>query len=278
MKKWSILILIALLLPFSAAGAVDFPKVEGWKIESEVKFYGPDNLWEYINGAAELFLGYDFQGVRTCDLAKGELIVTVDIYDMGTPLNAFGVYNTEKPRNVDPLAIGGEGIVAAPYQCLLLKGNYYVKVNMYEGEINDESGKALLTALANALPGEDGFPAELNLLPGKDRIAGSEIYVKEGFLGLSELSRCVAAKYPAKKEKTFQAFYMIPTESKTIDKIWTTLEGKWKSTKVKKKPVLFKQIPYKGYVGVIRTDKGIFGVSDSEKEKEMKKRLEQLIK
>ncbi|RPJ83897.1 MAG: hypothetical protein EHM13_06315, partial [Acidobacteria bacterium] len=45
---------VAQLLP--AEGAV-----AGWSRTKEPQVYGPGNLWEYINGAAETYLAFGFQ-------------------------------------------------------------------------------------------------------------------------------------------------------------------------------------------------------------------------
>ena len=277
MKRIMIASFLLMSIPFSLTAA-DFPKVKGWKPVSEVRTYKPGNLWEYINGAAELFLAYGFQSLQSCDLSSKNLIVTVDIYNMGTPLNAFGVYSTERPRESKTLSIGVEGIVSPPYQCLLLKDVNYVKVNMYEGEIDEATGKALLEAISNALPGSDDHPEELTLLPSNGRIPGSEGFVKEGYLGLTELTHCVFADYKEKSASEYQYFHMVPGPKETTESVWKRLTSKWKATEVEKYPILYKSIPYKGIVGVILTDKGIFGVTDSEKESEMKKRLQGTLK
>ena len=54
------------------AGGQDFPAVEGWAQAGEVLIYDADNLWEYINGAAELFVEFGVQTTRVADLASGE--------------------------------------------------------------------------------------------------------------------------------------------------------------------------------------------------------------
>ena len=41
-----------------AEGPSGFPEVEGWTQAGEVRVYNADNLWEYINGAAVLFVEY----------------------------------------------------------------------------------------------------------------------------------------------------------------------------------------------------------------------------
>ena len=104
LKKYYIL--IAMLLFTLPAAAADFPAVEGWTLAGEVTAKAPDNLWEYNNGAAEAFLAYGFQGLSYADLKAGELVVTVEIYDMGSPINAYGIaLNIAGPRESQPPGI-----------------------------------------------------------------------------------------------------------------------------------------------------------------------------
>ena len=173
--------------------AEDFPKIKGYKQTSEVRVYSPDNLWEYINGAADQFLDYEFQLLRSCDLAKGDLSVSIDIYDMGTDLNAFGIYVNERPTNRERLKFGVEATVSPPYQALLLKGSLYVKVDVLEGKIDDENGKQLLKALSDALKGSKEYPAEMQKLPKANMTFGSFKFANKAFLGLKELTKCLYA-------------------------------------------------------------------------------------
>lgn len=269
---------VLLINTLTSLNAADFPDIKGWKRVSEAKTYNPGNLWEYINGAADQFLAYDFQLLRLCELSSKGLTVTVNIYDMGTRLNAFGIYDSERPDESKKMAIGAEAVILPPYQCLLLKDTYYVKVDVYEGKITESVGKDLLKSIAEALSGAEEYPEELERLPSEGKVAGSEGYIREGYLGMADLRNCVYAKYLEKKKQEYQVFLMIPEPSKSKEAIWKNLTLKWKSKKHKKHTVLYKKIPYKGLVGIMFTDKGIFGVSDSADEKEMLKRLENLIK
>lgn len=271
-------LLLLLSTTFSPLKAEDFPKIEGWTRSSEIRTHDPGNLWKYINGAAEQFLSYGFQDLRYCDLSSNDVTVTVQIYDMGTRLNAYGIYNSHRPDGAELLAIGAEAVISPPYQCLLLKDAYYVKVDVYEGEITETVGKTLLKAIADALPGADRFPEELDSLPPERKIVGSESFVREGYLGLSDLRNCVYARYIGKKKREYQIFLMIPERGKSVESIWKELSSRWKSKKHKKHSILYRSIPYKGLVGIVLTGKGIFGVSDSANEKEMLKRLEKVIK
>lgn len=270
------LILVIIVLIISPLQATDFPNIKGWKPASDVLSYNPDNLYEYINGAADQFIAYGFQELVSCDLSSQGLQVTIDIYDMGTRLNAFGMYKIERPRDQKALAIGTEAYISPPYQCLLLKDNYYVKVNIYEGEITNENGKPLLEALAEALPGEAGYPEELQNLPLVGKVPGSESYARQAFLGLSELTNCVYAIYKD-GEKEFKYFVIVSIGKKTNYSTWERLAKKWKKLDHEKVSVLTKKVPYMGLTGVVLTGKKIIGVTECADEAKVLKRLEAVI-
>jgi len=222
MKKMilNLLLLIIVIYPLKAT---DFPEIKGWKSVGEEMSFNPENLYEYINGAADQFLDYGFKILLTQDIAKNDLQITVDIYDMGTTLNAYGIYKTERPREAEGLKVGIEGIVSPPYQCLLLKDRYYIKVNAFEGEVTSQNGKELLAAIDDAIPGIVEFPTEIKLLPTRGMIPGSESYTRLGFLGLPYLNYCVHAKYKDENEKEFQYFVLLAIGENTTKKIWDVL-------------------------------------------------------
>ncbi len=254
-----------------------FPEVDGWTRSGEVSTYDADNLWEYINGAAELFVEYDVQTCMTADLAAGDLAVTVDLYDMGTPLNAYGVFKREHPAPGMSIPGAAEVAIAPPYQALLLKGSTYAKVNAIEGELTMESGRELLEALARSLPGEADYPRELELLPKDGIVAGSEGYTRQAFLGLIELSRCLYADYVGMEGQTWEGFVMLPPAGSTLNSTWEALAEKWDSTEDNGRTVLYKEVPYRGLVGVVRTEQSILGVSGAPDPAALLRRLEDLI-
>lgn len=268
-----------LLLFFAAATAAasDFPAVDGWTLAGEVTARAPDNLWEYNNGAAEAFLAYGFKGLRYADLEAGEVMVTVEIYDMGSPINAFGIYSTECSSDAERVDIAAEGALALPYQCLLLKDRHYVKLNLYKGELEKDSAVKLLRSLAAALPGGDGWPAELDLLPAEDRVAGSLGYTREAYLGMSALRECVHADYKD-GEKSYPRFIMLAESARARQAAWERMAAKWTAGELKGRPVLWKKIPYQGITGVVLTDKGIVGASDCADEKQLMERLGVYVK
>ena len=70
-----------------------FPvEVQGWTLAPEVENYTPENLYEYIDGASELYISYGFEKLFTRRYQSGQPDITVDLFDMGDPGNAFGIF------------------------------------------------------------------------------------------------------------------------------------------------------------------------------------------
>ncbi|MEE9464267.1 MAG: DUF6599 family protein, partial [Candidatus Neomarinimicrobiota bacterium] len=68
--------------------------VEDWQTGRADKIYNRENLYEYINGGAELYLSYGFlQMISRTYTKSGKPDIVVDIFDMGSSRNAFGVFS-----------------------------------------------------------------------------------------------------------------------------------------------------------------------------------------
>lgn len=257
--------------------AFDFPDVEGWEPAGEMKTYGPANLWEAIDGAADALLSYGFKELRSRDLRKGNTAVTLELYEMASPLGAFGIFASEKPRGEEWLPIGVGAVVSPPYQCAMAKGPFYVKVSVYEGKVSQGEGEALLEQIAKLLPGASGLPRELSILPVESMIPHSQGYAGAGFLGLSELSQCIWARYADRYGKEYRLFFMLPSDVAPAESTWAILARSWKVMHHGIHTILSREVPYTGLVGVVRTEKGIYGVADSKNELDLVMHLERFL-
>ena len=86
------------------------PKVNGFALKSKPAYYSPDNLYEYINGAADLYLNFHFKKLSVFEYRnKKKGSITVDIYEHKDINNGFGIYCSEKPSDGPFLKIGTEG-------------------------------------------------------------------------------------------------------------------------------------------------------------------------
>lgn len=266
----SAVLLTAALTASCADQPSGFPQVDGWTQSGEVRVYSAENLWEYINGAAVLFEEY---GVRTCttaDLSAADLSVTVDLYEMGSALAAVGVFRRE--NSAEGVGLPGTTVAAVspPYQALMVKGSTYAKVNVFEGELTESQGRQLLERLAASLPGEAVMPQEFSLLPTDRKVAGSEGYLPGALLSLEELTDCLYARYEGDEGEPWEGFVVLPSSAPDV---WESLDDRWESLEHNGLPVLYREVPYSGLVGVVRTDSGMFGVSGAADEAQLRERL-----
>jgi hypothetical protein len=57
-----------------------FPEMPGWNQSGEVQTFIPKTLYEYINGAADLYLAYDFEELKVAEYQnEKKASVTIDV-------------------------------------------------------------------------------------------------------------------------------------------------------------------------------------------------------
>ena len=96
-----------LMVPNSAANTLEnlqqrLPKhVNGWTAEQTDRVYDEKTIFSYINGGAEVYKAYNLQRClsRRYTILNGPAIV-LDIFDMRTPQDAFGVFTHDTDGEV----------------------------------------------------------------------------------------------------------------------------------------------------------------------------------
>lgn len=149
-------------------------------------FVGQD-LYEYINGGAELYHLYGFVEVATADYKKGTTEMVADIYRFDSPVNAYGLYSMLRPDGADLFMMGVEGFIA-PSKIEFVKGNLLVRVIGYDD--SDETSLALVNLadqMGRQLPGTTELPAAFEVFPRDNIVNGTAKYFAEAFLGQSFL-------------------------------------------------------------------------------------------
>jgi hypothetical protein len=239
--------------------AFDVPKIPGWQGPTDVEQYTPETVWKAINGAADLYIAYGFRGLTLAEYEHKEVLFSVHIFEQATPLGAYGVFLKQWPSEGQSLSLGAAALAAPPYQCVLVKGPYYVKADATRGKATVEDCRQLLTTLTKAIPGGNQLPKEMTLLPKKDQIDRSLGYTKTSFLGLAELGNAVYANYPQKKTNPYQLFILLPDAGKPDP--FAALNAKWTPGSKGKFPWRSRKVPYQGDVVVASLPSGVFGVA-----------------
>lgn len=268
--------LLLMLLNFTGLPAQEFPPLPDWEPVTEINIYDGQNLWEYIDGAADQFISYGFQLLRNREYSRGETRIAIDLYQMGSPLNAFGIYTAERPLHFNSLAVGGETVIIPPSQALMFKDQFYLKIYAYQGELTEVAGRELCSFIAQALPGQDGYPEIVKSLPLSGKVPASESFARESYLGLSELQNCIYARYNDGSGKEYQIFRLIPERGDREALIQKLSARQWKFTTLKGETILFRFVPYQGLVGIIITGNGSWGVTHSSDENNLLKKLQDL--
>jgi hypothetical protein len=136
----------------------------GWRVAEEDRTYTGENLHEYINGGAELYISYSVESVFARVYSKNEQPdIIVDIFDMGSSPNAFGIFSHSR-ETVE--ADFGQGSQYSAGLLQFWKDRYYI--SLLASPETDEakaSVQELARRIESAIPKEGGFPDILRLLP-----------------------------------------------------------------------------------------------------------------
>lgn len=118
------------------------------KREGEVSLFGPKELFNYINGAAPLYLERNFRQLAAAELSLGDgAELTCDVYEMASPEDARSIFTAERSSAGKPLPDWAEAL-AGPMFLVFHEGRYYVKLTGF-----DERSEAALVEIARALRG-----------------------------------------------------------------------------------------------------------------------------
>lgn len=191
----------------------DADEVMGWRKDGERLIYLPENLWEYINGAAEGFLVYEFEKVVVQDyLSINDTGLKVEIYKHASPLMAFGIYSQFRGPGLTYVDVGTEGF-GDEYSLQFFQGSYYVKINVFERRDRlVESMMEFARHISAGIVTDPGFPRETACFPEKGLVDKSIMYVTEGVLGRAKFPPAFIARYTFAKEEG--KLFIFPLEEK----------------------------------------------------------------
>lgn len=121
-------------------------KIGGWESSKEDKVYDRKNIYDYLDGGAELYLAYNMEKLfsrRYKSRQEGDIVV--DIFEMKTSKNAFGLFSHDYEGN--KLKIG-DGSVYEMGLLIFWQSRYYVSI-LAENE--SEAAKKAVFKLADLI-------------------------------------------------------------------------------------------------------------------------------
>lgn len=153
----------------------------GWRASGAVRTYDRAHIFDYIDGAGELYLAYDFRDVAVRDYEKpGAPKITADIYRMSTSRDAYGVYSHERPVNEPANRSVADIGQERDYGAGLLrfwKGRFFVRVLADRETPGSKAAVLAIGRAASKAIKETGPPPDLiKQLPRKGLIPRSVRY------------------------------------------------------------------------------------------------------
>ncbi len=237
-------------------------EINGWEAKEKDKLYDSQTIFNYIDGAGEIYRSYNFKLLLARRFSKeGQPDIVADLFEMPSSQDAFGVF-THSPEGEDA-GVGRE----STYEGGLLsfwKGCFYI--SLYAEEETEEAKKALLTLgkkVASAIEEEGKKPDIIALLPEEALVEKSihyfhnhmilnyHFYVSdENILLLDQETEAALAVYREKNEKFHLLVIHYPEKSEASRALESFIEiympdakepgllltedGKWTAARVKK--------------------------------------------
>jgi len=191
-------VITAALLSISLTGILGqqlFPELKGYKINSDYPVYTPDDLWNYINGAADAYLMLGFNELNIREYVKGRSSIKAEIYRFGDDSQAFGIYTMERSPGYRFIPVGVQGYNEEG-AVHFYRGRYYVKIMSHSSSSRVNDAMLNIAGLISSNIGGSGeFPSLLKLFPAEGLLKNQETYLLESVLGHEVLRGAFRASY-----------------------------------------------------------------------------------
>lgn len=214
---------VCLFLAFSFHSMLAQSQSEELKVERERTFTGA-GLYGFMNGGADLYMEYGVMSLITRDVIYIGEKYTIDIYEMPTPEDAYGIYSmhvfrcqrADNDKCIDCLS---------SYQLQVVSGNRYVSVVFPSGSTIAQQGADELIRFYVSLEDSKNRNIIPELIVSKPPYSGVVKYLK-GPLSVSTVSRGLTALLKGhtytgvwytedKKEDTYQALIYLADKEQT---------------------------------------------------------------
>jgi hypothetical protein len=190
-------------LPRQDGGGVSlFPRLAGrsWIATEPARTFGPANLYEEIDGEAELFLPYGFQELtvgflRPAGNEKAE--VRLELFRHATERDAFGIFSQHRFPGQEKIRVGvSEGVVSAT-SLDFFRGTHFVRLRTSSWSTTRTDLENLGRDVSDLLAGTGDPPRETEVLAIPGHVDGTIVFARRALLGYEVLAPGYEAKYSA---------------------------------------------------------------------------------
>ncbi len=138
----------------------------GWPRVGRDQEFDRAAIFKFMDGAGEIYLSYGFTRLLVREYGlSGKPPVAVEVYDMGTPADAFGIFSQDSDGmrvEVGEDGLSGGGLLR------FWKGRWFVRI-LAESDTPETAAvvNALAARVSAAIPRSGARPRLLDLLPGE---------------------------------------------------------------------------------------------------------------
>jgi len=139
--------------------------IDGWDADGSDRLFDDKSIFEYINGAGEVYRAYNLQRcLARRYTSPGKPAIMLDLFDMGSSHDAFGVFTHDTDGKV--VSIGQDGRYR-PGWLSFWKNRFFVSIYMEdETPAAAKAVKNLGNQIASLIEPEGARPSILKNLPG----------------------------------------------------------------------------------------------------------------
>jgi len=203
-------------------------RVNRWAVSQPDSYYNNETLYNYIDGATELYLSYGFDTVvsrrYTCE---NEPDIVVEIFNMLQPRNAFGVFTNMREKNQHQFGQGSQLIKGS---LIFWKDHYFVSVSTERStQASLDAINKLAFEIDKNIIGKGELPEIMQFLPQNGLVEEGYCYFhhyiwlnayyfisNDNILNISEKTDCVLAKYGPADHRSYLLIVQYPSEEEAL--------------------------------------------------------------
>lgn len=195
----------------------------GWAMDGKVATYNPENLYKYIDGEAELYIPYGFRKAATVMYAKPgnkDIGIVANIFEMGSLLDAFGIYANFRTPALTQVKAGAEGFLDES-QLMFYQDRYFIQIEA-SGALTEGGPlfRSCAETISRNLPDSKQKPRELDFLKVPEAVPLTEKYYASGLLGHSFFGRGFTGEVTIGKEQA-KSVVMLGESEEVASRIFT---------------------------------------------------------
>ena len=152
-------------------------ELSGWVQSGAPSTYEGKTLYRDRASSPDLFYAYGFEKQAEVEYETPQFgskpLILLEIFDMGTPENAFGIYNFHIYPQMKFEWVGSKAMLSGDY-LRFSKGKYFIQIESYELATGIREGMITLAKIIAAeIKDPPSEPQILALLPSVNKVSGS---------------------------------------------------------------------------------------------------------